>query len=103
MLPILLPVNSVNHKFPSGPAVIKYGSLPPVNPFAYSVIVPETAILPIRLPLHSVNHKLPSGPATIPFGSLKLVGTVYSVTEPSVVILLIRFRAEIGRASCRER
>ena len=73
MLPILLlkePAGgsvSVNHRLPSGPAVIPSGSCwLPTRP--YSVIVPLVVILPIKLLPDSVNHRLPSGPAVIPHG-----------------------------------
>src|SRR6266571_9055783 len=52
---ILFPVTSVNHTFPSGPAAMPSGALPPVG-MGYSFTAPEGVILPILLPLNSVNH-----------------------------------------------
>ena len=64
--PIFLPMNSVNHRFPSGPAAIAVG-LVPVSPL-YSVTTPAGVIRPILLALASVNHRFPSGPARSPPG-----------------------------------
>ena len=50
--PILLPMNSVNHNFPPGPAVIQTGKLPGVGT-VNSVMIPEGVILPILLPVDS--------------------------------------------------
>ncbi len=61
--PILSPSASVNHRLPSGPAVMASGPEPGVT--GNSVMKPEGVIFPIRL-LVSVNQRLPSGPATIP-------------------------------------
>src|SRR5437764_12015763 len=66
ILPILLTELSVNHRFPSGPAVIPNGPLADVSPLENSVIVPEVVIRPIRLADPSVNQRLPSAPAVIP-------------------------------------
>ena len=58
--------DSVNHRLPSGPAVIALGWLLAVRPVVNSVIVPVGVIRPIRPGLlDSVNHRLPSGPAVI--------------------------------------
>jgi hypothetical protein len=45
-LPILLAVNSVNHKLPSGPAVMPRGLLPAVG-ITYSVKIPAGVTFPI--------------------------------------------------------
>src|SRR5579862_429025 len=83
------PMLSVNHRLPSGPAVMPSGVAPPARP--YSVTVPDVVILPIRpLAMHSVNHMLPSGPAAMPAGWLPMLTPVeYSVIVPAVVILPI--------------
>jgi hypothetical protein len=81
MRPILSPAISVNHKAPSGPAV-----MPPGLPDAgNSVMAPFGLILPILLPPApvkptSVNHMLPSGPTVIENGLLFAVGIENSVT-----------------------
>lgn len=55
ILPILLETAaSVNHRFPSGPAVMLMGPLSAVG-IGYSVTAPPVVILPIRLPVSSVN------------------------------------------------
>src|SRR5271157_3381020 len=72
--PILLPVNSVNQRLPSGPAVIPTGPLLGVMPALNSVTVPPGVIRPIRSPDCSVNQRLPSGPAVIKAGKLLPVG-----------------------------
>src|SRR6266550_3212246 len=58
-------INSVNHRLPSGPAVMASGVAPAVMPALNSVTTPSGVIRPIRLPLCSVNHRLPSGPAVM--------------------------------------
>src|SRR5258705_1818474 len=68
ILPMLLPRRSVNHTFPSGPAVISHGADFAVGT-ANSTIPPVVgSTRPTRLPGISVNHKLPSGPAVITRG-----------------------------------
>ena len=64
ILPILLALDSVNQRLPSGPAAMPSGPLRSVGT-EYWVIVPEGVILPILLALGSVNQRLPSGPAAI--------------------------------------
>ena len=56
-------LHSVNHRLPSGPAVMPDGltKMPTLN----SVTTPAGVIRPIRLPLISVNHRLPSGPTVM--------------------------------------
>ena len=61
--PIRLPVDSVNHRFPSGPAAIMLRPAPAVMPIENSVTTPAGVMRPIRFPVDSVNHILPSGPA----------------------------------------
>ena len=76
--PILSTLGSVNHRFPSGPAVI-----PKVLPrvaFVNSVICPSGVSCPIRV--SSVNQRFPSGPAAIPSGDPFGPGRGNSVTSP---------------------
>jgi len=80
-LPILSVLNSVNHRFPSGPAEMLRGPLTAVGT-VYSVITPAGVILPTLSVLNSVNHTFPSGPRSMPFGWLVAVGTLNSVTVP---------------------
>ena len=75
ILPILLPLYSVNQRLPSGPAVMPSGELEPVG-IVYSVNDPPVVTLPILLPLYSVNHSLPSGPCVMAYGLLDEVGMV---------------------------
>ena len=84
MRPILLPLSSVNHSAPSGPAVMPYGMLSAPGS-AYSVISPAVVIRPILLPLDSVNHSAPSGPAVRSARNASGVGSGYSVSWPSWV------------------
>src|SRR2546422_9944825 len=83
----IFPTCTVNHKLPSGPAVISTG--PPPLGTEYSVIIPVVVILPILSVPYSANHRLPSGPVVIPFMLVPLVGSGYAVTAPAVVILPI--------------
>ena len=56
----------MNHRLPSGPAVIDQGALFVVGT-EYRVTVPLVVTFPILLALPlSVNHKFPSGPVVIP-------------------------------------
>src|SRR5436309_2401970 len=71
--PMLFPLTSVNHRLPSGPAVIPRGALTAVGT-GNSVIDPAVVIRPIWLPPISVNHRLPSGPAVIHHGEESVVG-----------------------------
>src|SRR5262249_20145520 len=75
------PQFAVNHRLPSGPAVIMPGALLPMGS-VNSVITPPGVIRPILLPGASptrspcsVNQRLPSGPAAMSKGSL-LAGLV---------------------------
>jgi hypothetical protein len=84
--PILLPLDSVNHSAPSGPAATPLGALDAVGT-AISEMTPAVVIRPMLLPNCSTNHSAPSGPAAIDSGALAAVGTAYSlVTTPAVVI-----------------
>ena len=88
MRPIRLPSNSVNHRLPSGPAVIPSGALPSLIPSENSVTTPLGVMRPMRFParparLNSVNQRLPSGPAVMPAGELPaLMPARNSVTAP---------------------
>lgn len=64
ILPILSPLNSVNHKLLSGPTVMESGPLFAVG-VAYSVTTPPVVIRPILLNPLSANHSAPSGPAVM--------------------------------------
>src|SRR5207253_1868441 len=69
ILPILLPLYSVNHSFLSGPVVMNNGRLPGVGT-GQSVIAPAGVMRPIRLAdENSVNQMLPSEPDVTPTGS----------------------------------
>ena len=71
ILPILPPklpfesACSVNHIFPSGPAVIPVGPEKGVMPAVNSVTTPSVVIRPILFAFTSVNQRFPSGPAVI--------------------------------------
>ena len=69
----------MNHKLPSGPAVIPFGDVKGVG-MANSVMAPDGVIRPILLPVNSVNHNALSGPLVIPKGTLPAVGTGYSLS-----------------------
>src|SRR5437867_12110894 len=84
ILPIRLPLSSVNHRLPSGPAVMPWGSLLAVIPAEYSVTVPPVVIVPILSPT-SVNHRLPSGPDVMKAG-VDVTPAEYSVTVPVVPV-----------------
>jgi hypothetical protein len=62
--PIWLPLCSVNHSAPSGPAVMPKSPLLAVG-IVNSVMVPVVVIRPILLLLKSENHNAPSGPAVM--------------------------------------
>ena len=96
---IRLPRYSVNHRLPSGPAVMPKGSVsnenPGVTPPVNSVTTPAGVTRPIRPGLAtSVNQRLPSGPSAISRGkplaekSVPPVATV--LTSPAVVIFATR-------------
>ncbi len=82
MRPILLVAVSVNHRLPSGPAVMPTGPLLAVG-VGNSVILPLVVMRPIRFVAFSVNHRLPSGPAVMPKGPLLAVGVENSVMVPA--------------------
>src|SRR5882672_10652354 len=79
-----MPLDSVNHRAPSGPAVMPWK--PPQQRLprfsVYSVVTPCVSIRP-TLPGNafepSVNHKAPSGPLVIPMGTLLGLDSVKSV------------------------
>ena len=74
----------MNHRFPSGPAVIQNAPLLGVV-MPNSVTVPAGVIRPIAPPAcDSVNQRFPSGPAAIDCGTLLAVGTANSVKVPVV-------------------
>src|SRR6516165_10680873 len=91
MRPIWPAVFSVNHRLPSGPAVIPKGPLLAVG-MGNSVMVPLVVMRPIWPMFWSVNHRWPSGPAVIPTGPLFCVLlpcpelTLNSVMVPLVVM-----------------
>ena len=76
--------NSVNHRFPSGPAVISPGALGTVGIW-YSVMAPSVVMRPILCPFSSVNQIAPSEPTVIPAGWLLGVGTTNSVIAACAV------------------
>src|SRR5215472_15467430 len=82
MRPILPPEDSVNHRLPSGPAVMPKDALL-VGGMGNSVRRPLVVMRPMVLPLNSVNHRLPSGPAVMPVGKLEIVGMGNSVMVPA--------------------
>ena len=70
-------VTLVNHRAPSGPAVIPKGSsicwlLPEPEP--KSVTTPSVVILPIVFLPPLVNQRAPSGPAVMPKGPVMVAG-----------------------------
>src|SRR5712691_6995549 len=73
--PIRLRACWVNHRFPSGPAVISPGWLAAVG-IVNSVTVPAVVIVPIWFAAYSVNQRLVSapGPRVIWLGALLPVG-----------------------------
>jgi hypothetical protein len=80
--PILLPVRSVNQRFPSAPTAMPMGRLDGVG-MSSSRMVPEVVMLPIRSPRYSVNHSRPSGPAMMNGGELPWLGRLNSVISPA--------------------
>src|SRR5215469_4795556 len=89
MRPIRFPGISVNHRFPSGPAVITRGCPPAVTGYSVTAPVEGTSrpIAPVAAVVRrSVNHTLPSDPTATEVGLLAAVGTGYSVIDPSRVI-----------------
>ncbi len=67
MRPIWSLSDSVNHRLPSGPAVIPEGKLAAVG-MRNSVIVPAGVMRPMRFASDSVNHRFPSGAAVMAVG-----------------------------------
>src|SRR4051812_7981867 len=93
--PILFPLNSVNHKAPSGPVVMPPGRLLAVG-IGYSVMAPAVVIRPIWLTEGSVNQRAPSGPVVMKKAPEFAVGIGYSVNAPAVVIRPILFPGRSG-------
>jgi len=89
--PIRSPPASVNHRLPSGPAVMAEGAAPAVMPALNSVTTPAGVIRPIRSLKYSVNHRFPSGPAVMAKGDAPaVIPALNSVTTPAGVIRPIR-------------
>jgi hypothetical protein len=75
--PTRLPLDSANHKLPSGPTVMPRGWLSSVGT-ANSEMLPAVSMRPILLAYRSVNHSALSGPAVISQGLLvTVVGQPY--------------------------
>src|SRR5918992_522786 len=70
---------SVNHRLPSGPAVIREAP-PVVGP--NSVMLPATSIRPILLTPNSPNQSAPSGPSVMPAGPAPAVRRGKDVKVP---------------------
>src|SRR6266851_49342 len=87
MRPMLLPVVSANHKFPSGPSAMSPGALP-VPGIGKSLDWPVMVMVPIRFAIGSVNHMLPSGPLMMP-PVCAPCGAPYSVYPPDGIIFPI--------------
>src|SRR6266581_341096 len=83
MRPMLFPLNSVNQRLPSGPAVMPKGLLSPVGMENSPVTTPAGVMRPILFPEYSVNQRLPSGPAVMPRGKVEAVGMGNSVMVPA--------------------
>src|SRR6266566_2866877 len=70
MRPILSPLNSVNHRLPSGPAAMPNGLQPNLFPHLVGrgneAKLPPVVMRPMLFPKDKVNHRLPSGPAVMP-------------------------------------
>jgi hypothetical protein len=84
----------VNHKAPSGPAVIPKGEL--IDGSERSVTTPDVVIRPMEL-AELVNQMAPSGPAVIPKGALMPFPQNLLVT-PAVVIRPMKFVSVKQRA-----
>jgi hypothetical protein len=90
------PLEAVNHRLPSGPAVMPEGAELPVGR-VNSVRVPAGVIRPMAptelFPLvpEPVNHRLPSGPTVMPEDEELPVGRVNSVRVPAGVICPMKF------------
>src|ERR1035438_10106471 len=84
MRPMLLAPGIVNHRAPSGPAVIPNG--PTSAGIGNSVITPVVVMRPMLLAVLSANQRAPSGPAAMHPVSLDAVGIGNSVTTPAVVM-----------------
>src|ERR1041385_3371078 len=82
MRPILLPIFSVNHRLPSGPATMPAGWPAAGN----SVTVPAVVIRPTLPAIDSVNQRFPSGPAVMKPEKAIAVGMLNSVITPAGVM-----------------
>jgi hypothetical protein len=87
ILASLLPSDSTNQRFPSGPATMPMGLLFLVG-IGNSEVAPDGVMRPILLPKYSVNHRLLSGPRVMLPREPALfgVGIGNSSTTPAVVI-----------------
>src|SRR5205807_4937610 len=84
--PMRSPLSSVNHRLPSGPAVIPSGPSSAGDP-TNSVTTPAGVMRPMELRPNSVNHRLPSGPAAMENGAaFEVMPVVNSVTVPDGVM-----------------
>lgn len=90
MRPMLFPKDKMNHRLPSGPAVMPKGPLL-TGAMWNSSKLPAVVIRPMLPTMDSANHRLPSGPVVIPSGRLLCVGIGNSVRLPLVVMLPILF------------
>ena len=77
MRPIWSPLARVNHRAPSGPAVMPMAPPPPPN----SVMPPSVVMRPIFPLTVSVNHTAPSGPAVMPRGKFTTVLRPNSISD----------------------
>ena len=90
MRPISGLLNSVNHKAPSGPAVMPNGCAGNCVGVGYSVTAPAVVITATLLATCSVNQRLLSEPRVIARGPLfGEIPMLNSVTPPDVVIVPI--------------
>src|SRR6476659_10895760 len=78
--PIRLPVRSVNHMFPSGPAVIQNGAEAGFGS-GYSLNEPFESS-PMACAFRAANQMAPSGATAMPWGRLTGDGIADSVTSP---------------------
>ena len=83
--PIWSRLCSVNHRLPSGPAVMSRGSLSRLTPVLTIAIAPAGVIRPIESSALSVNPRLPSGPAVIPNGDMFAGSVNVPVSAPAVL------------------
>ena len=84
MIRPILPISSVNHILPSGPAAIPIGPLGAVGR-GNSVMTPAVVMRPMAFASSSVNQRLPVGPIAMNAGRLGRVGVTNSVIMPPAV------------------